>query len=125
MKFETKDSGNRHEFSTGSVRDTAKGKERYDLIPTTSLKRLAALYQRGADKYGEFNWAKGQPYSRLYASTFRHLMQWAEGETDEDHAAAVEWNMMAVLHFDETGRTDLDDMEKYEKANNKKRKAKS
>lgn len=111
--FDTKDSGRRAEFSTGSVRDTQEGKDRFDLIPITALRRLAALYARGAEKYGDFNWAKGQPYSRIYASTFRHLMQWAQGETDEDHAAAVVWGMMAVLHFDETGRTDLDDMDIY------------
>lgn len=109
MTFKTKDSGKRVDFDTGSRRDDQAGKDRFDLIPVPALRRLAGLYARGAEKYGEYNWEKGQPYSRLYASTFRHLMQWAEGETDEDHASAVAWNMMAVLHFDETGRTELDD----------------
>lgn len=109
-RFHTADSGEREEFPTGSVRDTQAGKPRYDLIPTTSLKRLAGLYQRGAEKYGEFNWQKGQPFSRLYASAFRHLIQWADGERDEDHAAAVAWNMFAIMDFEESGRKELDDL---------------
>lgn len=64
------------------------------------MKRLAELYARGAEKYDENNWAKGQPYSRLYASMYRHMLQWREGDTDEDHLAGVIFNAMAIMHFD-------------------------
>lgn len=111
--FVTKDSGKREEFDTGSRRDTQEGKTRYDLIPITSLTRLADLYARGAEKYDDFNWAKGQPYSRVYASMYRHMMQWAGGDRSEDHLAAVAWNAFALMHFDATGRNELDDMDKY------------
>lgn len=111
--FVTKDSGNRELMDTGSQRDTQEGKPRYDLIPVTSLRRLADLYARGAEKYDDFNWAKGQPFSRVYASMFRHLIAFAEGDTEEDHLAAVAWNAFAIMHYQETGREELDDMGVY------------
>lgn len=95
--FVTKDSGERQEWETGSRRDTQAGKPRYDLIPALPLRRLADLYARGAEKYGEFNWQKGQPVSRYYASLFRHMQQWAEGDATEDHLAAVAWNAFAII----------------------------
>lgn len=102
----TKDSGERQEFDSGSVRDTQEGKPRYDLIPPAPMKRLAELYARGAEKYGEHNWTKGQPVSRFQSSLERHYKQWVEGETDEDHLAAVLWNTMAIMHFEDTDWND-------------------
>jgi hypothetical protein len=113
--FVTKDSGQRQEFDTGAKRDTQTGKPRYDLIPLTGLKRIAELYTRGAEKYDDNNWKKGIPYSRCYASAFRHLIQWAEGDQSEDHAAAVAWNMLALMHYQETERHELDDMNNVRK----------
>ncbi len=97
----TLDSGKREDFSTGARRDTQDAKPRYDLIPLPALKRLADLYARGAIKYGEHNWQKGMPFSRVYASLFRHLIQWAEGDTAEDHMAAVAWNAFALMTYEE------------------------
>lgn len=107
--FITKDSGSRQEFESGMVRDTQEGKPRYDLIPTGPLKRLADLYARGAEKYDDDNWKKGQPYSRAYASLFRHLMQWRNGDTDEDHLAAVAWNAFTLMYY-EDNKPELDDL---------------
>lgn len=108
-KFKTKDSGKREEFNTGSVRDTQEGKPRFDLIPTEGLRRLADLYARGAEKYDDNNWQKGQPYSRVYASLFRHLIQWREGERTEDHIAAVAWNAFALMFYEEN-KPELNDL---------------
>ena len=113
MAYTTKDSGTKEEFATGSRRDTQDGKTRYDLIPVTALKRLAGIYERGASKYDSWNWRKGQPYSRVTASMLRHMYAWIEGEQTEDHLAAIAWNAFAIMHFQETGRTDLDDMDHY------------
>lgn len=107
--FITKDSGEREEFPTGMVRDTQTGKPRFDLIPTESLRRLADLYARGAEKYDDDNWKKGQPYSRTYASLFRHLIQWREGDRSEDHMAAVAWNAFALMYY-EVRKPELDDL---------------
>jgi len=108
-KFSTKDSGKRENYTTGAVRDTQDDKPRYDLIPPTALRRLAMLYARGAEKYDEHNWTKGIPMSRCIASMMRHAFQLVVGDKDEDHAAAIIFNVMCIMHFEETGRSDLDD----------------
>lgn len=94
---EVKDSGERQEFETGSVRDTREGKGRYDLIPTEPLRRLAVHYENGAKKYGDRNWEKGQPISRHFDSAQRHLEKAKDGLQDEDHLAAAIWNMFAII----------------------------
>jgi len=92
------DSGERQEFATGSVRDTATGKGRFDLISPTALRRLARHYENGACKYGARNWEKGQPLSRFIDSAIRHLYNFLEGGRDEDHLAAAAWNALAAIH---------------------------
>lgn len=97
----TKDSGQREDFSTGSRRDTQDGKPRYDLIPVGPLKRLANLYMRGAIKYGENNYQKGQPYRRTLASLLRHIYAWVEGDRSEDHLSAVAWGVFALMYYED------------------------
>ncbi len=108
--FEIKDSGNREEFAGGAVRDTDGGKPRFDLIPPLAEKRVALHYGGGAKKYDEWNWAKGMPYSRFVASMKRHIAAFERGETDEDHLAAVVFNANSIMHFQECGRDELDDI---------------
>jgi hypothetical protein len=104
--FQTKDSGKREQYASGMVRDTQEGKPRFALLLPKGvpfreqmLTRFAELMARGADKYGDRNWelARGQEeLERYYDSAFRHFMQWVTGETDEDHAAAVMFNIVAA-----------------------------
>lgn len=114
-EFVTKDSGERREYDTGSVRDRATGKGNFYLIPSGPLLRLAQLYERGSTKYGPRNWQKGQPLmASFYDSAMRHLNQLKAGEATEDHATAVVWNMfgyMFTLTEIEAGRLpkELDD----------------
>lgn len=99
--YTTKDSGKRQEFHTGARRDVQEDKPRYDLISPIALKRFAELMGRGAAKYGDRNWERGIPLSRFYASMFRHMMQWAEGDTTEDHLAAVLFNAAGIMHTEQ------------------------
>jgi hypothetical protein len=92
----TKDNGTRLEYSTGAMKEQPSGKGRYDLIPENPLERLAKLYERGALKYGDYNWARGIPLSRLFDSMIRHAFQAKSGMTDEDHIIAVAWNAFAI-----------------------------
>jgi hypothetical protein len=94
---ELKDSGNRREFITGSVRDIQEGKGRFDLIPYPALKRVAQHFEAGCKKYGERNWEKGQPLSAYFNSATRHLNEAYSGATDEDHEAAAVWNCLCYL----------------------------
>lgn len=123
-KFTTKDSGQREEFDSGARRDIQDDKPRYDLIPPEPLKRLGFLYQRGAKKYGEHNWSKGMPCSRYLSSAMRHLEQARSGDKEEDHLAAVIWNVMAIIHFEDTAWNDLYDWTPKEPVKKKKRKKK-
>ncbi len=118
-QFYTKDSGRRESFPTGAKRDTRAGKGRFDLIPPSALIRLAGVYERGAEKYGDNNWRKGMPFSRFVDSATRHLMQWRFNEEndfpqDEDHLAQAVWNLMAIMELDES-KPELNDL--YELAN--------
>jgi len=97
-EFVTKDSGQRQEFITGMKRDVQTDKPRYDLIGSgwDLIKRWAELVGRGAVKYGELNFEKAateEEYKRFRSSAMRHMVQWFQGETDEDHAAAVCFNV--------------------------------
>lgn len=90
-------------------RDTTEGKIRYDLvIPKTGqgnmFKRWAELMTRGAIKYAERNWEQArtqEELDRYKQSAFRHFMQWYEGNTDEDHGAAVFFNIQGAEYVKE------------------------
>lgn len=104
--FEVKDNGERKEFNSGMVRDTATGKPRFDLcIPEAMpyeeqlLTRFAVHMAKGADKYSERNWEKAsgeEELSRFKASFLRHANQWVNGMDDEDHASACLFNLMGA-----------------------------
>lgn len=100
----TKDSGKRAEFASGMRRDTADGKLDFTLCHLPMLKRWAGLMTRGKVKYGKNNWMKAnsqEELERFQESAFRHFVQWLEGEEDEDHAAAVIFNISAAEYVKE------------------------
>jgi len=60
------------------------------------VERYAQLMLRGAVKYSEQNWMKAEgeaEYKRFRSSFCRHLKQYLNGEKDEDHMAAVFFNL--------------------------------
>ncbi len=96
-EFQVKDSGARHQFDSGMVRDVTTGKVDYSLVfDGPMFDRWAAHLDKGAVKYTKRNWmqANGQAeLDRFRESALRHFLQWFRGETDEDHAAAVLFNI--------------------------------
>ena len=105
--YELKDAGGRDEFSSGAVRESEGDRLRYDLISPVALKRLALNMTKGAQKYGDHNWNKGMPSSRMLSAAMRHLEQARAGEKDEDHWAAAVFNIFGVMHFEGTEWDDL------------------
>lgn len=99
--FTIKTSGEKREFKSGSVRDSANGKPRFSLISPLALRRLAMHYTKGAEKYGDYNWALGQPLSVLFDSLKRHIQDFEEGKIDEDHLSAMAFNCFAMIHNQE------------------------
>lgn len=113
MNYITKDSWERQSFDTWMVRDTQDNKPRIDLISPFFLKRLGLLIARWAKKYDERNREKWCDFQRLTASMMRHATQWMEWDKTEDHLAAVCFNAMAIIHFQELGKDELDNMPIY------------
>jgi hypothetical protein len=97
MGYAVKDSGQRQEYDSGMVRDVDTNKTQWALVADgPMLRRWAEHVTKGAQKYTPRNWmlASGdEEYQRFRESAFRHFIQWFEGETDEDHAAAVIFNV--------------------------------
>lgn len=111
--YKLKDSGARRVFNSGAQRDRGEDKSRPDLISPFFLDRVGWVCAKGAAKYEPRNWEKGMPLSEFVASADRHWMQFKKGMMDEDHIAQCAWNLMGIIHFQELGRTDLDDLPKY------------
>jgi len=108
------DTGERMSYGEGrATREPASGRGRFDLISPFALARLARWYELGAQKYAPRNWEKGLPFSRYVDSAFRHLVKYMMGLRDEDHLVAAVWNLFALLHHEELGQTDLDDLPHY------------
>ena len=82
--------------------------------------QLGDWLAKGAIKYDARNWEKGIPLSVYIASLDRHLCKLMMGEGDEDHAAAIAFNIMGYMHTKEmveTGKLpyNLSDMPCYTK----------
>lgn len=88
-------------YETGSVRSSEVEDVRYDLIPPSSLRRLAQTYAEGAKKYGDNNWLKGQPYSDILNHLINHIERFREGDRSEDHLSHATWGMFALMHFED------------------------
>lgn len=114
LKGKINDSGERITYGEGmAMREPSTGKGRYDLVSPFATRRLAEWYELGAKKYADRNWEKGMPYSRYVDSAKRHLDKFVMGMEDEDHLAAVVFNVFAIMHHQELGQIELDDMPHY------------
>ena len=108
------DCGERINFGENAAqREPATGKGRPDLITPFGLTRISKWYELGANKYGDRNYEKGMPFSRYTASMFRHVVAWMKGDESEDHLSAIAWNAFAIMHHQELGELNWDDMPHY------------
>lgn len=101
-KYQLKDSGERKTFSTGMVRDSHAKTEFDRVYDGPMLDRWAELLTVAArEKYpdlenGKPNWMLAETEEELIRfkkSAARHFRQWIRGDVDEDHAAAVIFNL--------------------------------
>lgn len=102
MSYTIKDSGERASFESGMIRDTGGNKIDYDrALDGPMLLRWAEHLTKGATKYpdvkpGVPNWtlaAGDEESARFKKSAIRHFFQWIDGQVDEDHAAALFFNV--------------------------------
>lgn len=84
----------------GMVRDVTDGKTNYLLaLDGPMFQRWADHLTAGAKKYAARNWMGAyteEELERFRESAVRHFIQWLRGDTDEDHAAAVFFNINGV-----------------------------
>jgi hypothetical protein len=101
-----KDEGGRQQYASGMIREPEGDRPRFDLclpeeIPYEEqlLTRFAVHMAKGAEKYDVRQWEAAnskEELDRYRSSAFRHFIQWYCGETDEDHAAALMFNITAA-----------------------------
>lgn len=92
-----KDSGIHREFQSGMKRDANPGSTQYALVfDGPLLERLAVHLTKGAAKYEPRNWMLAnsrEEMERFRTSAANHFVKWMRGERDEDHMAAVIFNL--------------------------------
>lgn len=97
MGYEVKDSGTREQFPGGMQRDVQTDKTLFSLVyDGPMLERWAVHLTKGARKYEARNWMLAEGAAELVRakdSAARHFFQWMRGDQDEDHAAAVFFNI--------------------------------
>lgn len=100
-EFIVKDSGQRQEFKSGMVRDIGDKPRYLRILIGPMAQRWAEHLHKGAKKYpdvsiGVPNWtlAAGEAeLQRFKESALDHMVKWLNGEIDEDHAAAIFFNV--------------------------------
>jgi hypothetical protein len=103
--FTIKDGGDRTEFKGGGHRDTEDGKIDYTLAYDGPMfKRYAIHMTKGASKYEARNWMQfsdREALERAKRSLARHYHQYVSGERDEDHAAAIIFNLNVIERIED------------------------
>ena len=84
-------------YKSGMVREPDEDKVDWSLVfDGPMLARYASQLTKGAKKYAPRNWMKAtgdEEMNRFRVSAARHFAQWMNGDVDEDHAAAVMFNL--------------------------------
>lgn len=96
-------------FESGAVRDKDDSKEDYvETFSWTALRRHAQYMTSKKKKYGVGNFKKGIPIESYEQSLVRHLQKYMENkyeqgiiETEEDHLAAMLFNICGIMHEEE------------------------
>ena len=108
-KKRNKNTGGVRRFSTGAIRDTEDNKP--DLVETKSYTaewRFTQYMTSKKSKYGSGNFKKGIDIDAYERSLMRHLNKYfrnkyegGQDEPDEDHVAAMRFNIDGIMHEEE------------------------
>lgn len=95
-----------HTSETGGRK--GRKEERYSLIPPGPLAALARVYSYGSEKYEDWNYARGYPYSWSMDSLIRHVEAFRRGEnidpeSGRPHLAHAAWHCFTLMFFQEKG----------------------
>lgn len=110
MTYEVKDSGTRTTFDSGMERDGG-GTNKTDYMlcfDGPMFVRWAEHLTKGARKYTKRNWMQANSQAEIdhaMESLGHHFIQYIRGDTDEDHAAAVFFNINLIEYVKERTAT--------------------
>ena len=86
---------------------------RFDLVPPRALRRLAAVYEEGAQVYGPSTYVFSNiMFSNVINHMYNHLTLYEEGDRSEDHLAKCAWAFMTLMILEEV-RPEANDVCNY------------
>lgn len=96
-------------FKSGAIRDTQEGKVDFvETISFTAHHRYAKYMTGKKAKYGTGNFKKGIPIESYEQSLLRHIDKYFRNkyenggdEPDEDHVAAMRFNVDGIMHAED------------------------
>lgn len=99
-------------FESGAIRDSQEGKTCFiETISFTAHNRYAKYMTKKKEKYGSGNFKKGIPIESYEASLLRHIDKYfrnkyenGNDEKDEDHLAAIRFNVDGIMHEEEMAK---------------------
>ena len=80
------------------------GKVRYELIPSHLLESTARVFEYGAKKYTDWNWAKGMPFTAVIGCMKRHIAEIErssdyDSESNQRHIGHIICNALMLEHY--------------------------
>ena len=83
------------------------GKAKMSLIPFCTLEDEAKVWEYGAKKYADWNWAKGMAWSIPFECAMRHMAAWQRGEENDPesglpHLAHAMCNLRMLTLYSKT-----------------------
>ena len=100
--------GDLTEFNGGATRSSDADAWRFDLIPASPMRRVAAIFAEGCKTHGANNWRGGVPASVVMNHLEGHLNAYKGGDATEDHLAKVAVNALMLLWYEDHKPETLD-----------------
>lgn len=96
-------------FDTGAIRDSQEGKPDFvETVSFTAHRRFVEYMTGKKKKYGAGNFKKGIPIESYEKSLLRHVDKYfrnkyenGNDEPNEDHLAAIRFNVDGIMHEEE------------------------
>ena len=85
------------------LREDKTGKVDYTYLSELKpiIDRICTRLTEGEKKYARLNWRNCEDNLTYKQSAMRHMMQYMNGETDEDHGIATIINLMILLDLED------------------------
>ena len=94
---------------TKLLREDKTGKPDFTYVGVMygAFERVLWRFQMGEIKYARMNWRNCEDLQTYKESAVRHLMQYINGQDDEDHLSAAGANILILLDLEENAYESL------------------